>query len=119
MYASPAVRTGIGLGIAKSMARDGYNLVLGYHANKDAAQDVQQQLQKDYNVKVVIVAGDIATPATMQKLFDIIADQFDNHCTAFVHNAGLYVGITTEATELQPKHDAEFDQVWDYYQKVL
>ena len=110
--------TGIGLGTAQVMAREGYDLVLGYHANKDAAQEIKHQLEQEFKIKVLTVGGDIAAPATMQKLFDAISGHFNNQCSAFVHNAGLFVGVTTQATELQPGQDAEFEQTWDYYQKV-
>lgn len=110
--------TGIGLGIAKCMACDNYNLVLGYHADKQAADHTKEQLEKEYKIQVVVVGGDIAAAVTMQNIFKAVEETFDNECTAFVHNAGLAVGITTDCTKLQPAQDAEFDQTWDYYQKV-
>jgi len=106
------------LAIAQCMARDGYSLVLGFHANKQAAEQTKQCLEEAHGIKVVVVGGDIAVPATMQHLFSAVEEHFENECTAFVHNAGLYVGITTEKTDLQPTADADFDQTWDYYQKV-
>ena len=109
---------GIGLGIAKCLARDGYDLVLGYSSNKVAADSVQAELEKAYGGKVVVVGGDIAAAATMQAIFDAVQAHFDNNCTAFVHNAGLYVGLTTATTEHQPAADDDFGKVWDYYQKV-
>lgn len=100
------------------MAHDGYDLVLGFNSNKQAADKTKEQLEKDYNINVVVVGGDIAAPATMQELFKAVQEHFGNECTAFVHNAGLYLGITTEMSDHQPPADAEFDQTWDYYQKV-
>ncbi len=109
---------GIGLGIAKCMARDGYNLVLGYHTNQSAAQLAQETIEKEYGVKVVCCGGDIAIPETMEKLFAVIRTQFNNELTAFVHNAGLYLGVTVELTDLQPKLEDDFALIYDYYQKV-
>lgn len=109
---------GIGLGIAQCLARDNYNLVLGYNSNKQAAERTKQQLEKDYGIQVVIVGGDIAAPVTMQNIFKAVRELFNSECTTFVHNAGLYLGITTESSEIQPTSDAAFDQTWDYYQKV-
>lgn len=94
------------------------SLTTGYNANRQAAESTKQQLEKDYNIQVVIVGGDIAAPATMQNIFKAVEEHFDNECTTFVHNAGLFVGITTDSSEMQPTSDAEFDQTWDYYQKV-
>jgi NAD(P)-dependent dehydrogenase (short-subunit alcohol dehydrogenase family) len=109
---------GIGLGIAQCMARDGYNLVLGYHANHEAAQRTKDNLEKEYNIQVSCCSGDIALPETMEKLFEIVSNNFNNELTAFVHNAGLYVGVTTETTDIQPKVNDDFASVFDYYQKV-
>lgn len=94
-------------------------LTTGYNANKQAAESTKQQLEKDYGVQVVIVGGDIAAADTMQIMFNAVRDQFGNECTAFVHNAGLFLGVTTDPSEMQPNaRDADFDQKWDYYQKV-
>lgn len=109
---------GIGLGIAKRMAEAGYNLVLGYNSNKSAAEQTQKELEAAHKIKVAVIGGDIAAPATMQAIFDAVQSEFGNECTAFVHNAGLYIGHTTAVTEHQPDADDEFDKVWDYYQKV-
>ena len=108
---------GIGLAIANCMARNGFNLILGFHTNRQAAE-AKVQLETDHSVKVVVVSGDIAVPATMQQLFRAVQDNFGNQCTAFIHNAGLYIGITTNLNDAQPTDDADFDKTWDYYQKV-
>ena len=100
------------------MARDGYNLVLGYSSNTAAADKTKAELEKAHGIKVVTVGGDIAAPESMQAIFDAVQTHFSNECTAFVHNAGLYLGMTTAATEHQPSADGDFDKVWDYYQKV-
>lgn len=86
------------------------SLTTGYNANKEAAESTKQQLEQDYHIKVVIVGGDIAAEATMQKLFKAVQELFDNECTAFVHNVGLSLGITTGSSEMQPASDAGFEQ---------
>lgn len=90
----------------------------GYNANKEAAESTKQQLEQDYHIKVAIVGGDIAAETTMQNLFEAVQEHLDNNCTAFVHNAGLSLGITTGSSEVQPALDARFEETWDYYQKV-
>ena len=101
---------GIGLGIAKCMARDGYNLVLDYHANQAAAQLAQESIEKEFGVNVGCSGGDIALPETMEKLFEVVRIEFDNELTAFVHNA--------EKTDLQPAPGSDFELTYDYYRKV-
>jgi hypothetical protein len=50
-----------------------------------------------------------------------VQDHFDGRLTAFVHNAGLYVGITSTSADaparLNPDEPWD-DRVYDYYQKV-
>ena len=93
-------------------------MTTGYNANKKAAESAKQQLEQDYNIKVVVVGGDIAAEAAMQNIFKAVQEHFNNECTAFVHSAGLSLGITTDSSEMQPASDAGFEQTWDYYQKV-
>ena len=54
----------------------------------------------------------------MEKLFIVVQTEYNNELTAFVHNAGLYIGITTATTDLQPKLSDSFDAIFDYYQNV-
>ena len=110
---------GIGLGIAHSLARAGYDLVLGYNANEDAARAAAKELEEQHGRKVVCVGGDIAAKETMTKLFDAVREHFEGELQAFVHSAGLYVGVTTGASAEQPPPFGEdFEPVWDYYQRV-
>lgn len=102
---------GIGLAIARKLASDGFNLVLGYNSNHDTAQLAQKELEK-FNVKVVTVAGDIKQLETVNTLFRAVAENF-NQLTAFVHAAGYAITATLpreftleqyeEAQELYPK----------------
>lgn len=109
---------GIGLGIARSLARDGYNLVLGYNANHQAAEKTKKDLENEFHNRVFCVSGDISLAETMEKLFDVIRNEFNNEITAFIHNAGLFIGVTTDANESQPKFDDDIETIFEYYQKV-
>ena len=109
---------GLGKAIAECLAKDGYNLVLGYSSNRQAAEATRSELEKAHGITVIIIGGDIAAPATMEALFAAVQDNFGNECTAFVHNAGLYLGVTTAVTETQPTEEDTFEQKFDYYQKV-
>ena len=102
---------GIGLAISRTLAADGFNLILGYNSNHDAAQQAKKELES--NVKVVTVAGDIKQPETVDALFAAVKEHFDSQLTAFVHLAGYAItaklpGEFTfkqyqEAQELYPK----------------
>ena len=103
---------GIGLAIARKLASDGFNLVLGYHSNHDAALAVQTELEKS-NIQVITVAGDIKQAETVDALFNALAARFSSQLTAFVHVAGYAITATLpggftyeqyeEAQEVYPK----------------
>lgn len=103
---------GLGLAISHKLARDGFNLILGYNTNHNAALAAKNELEK-LNFKVVTVAGDIKQPKTSDVLFTTVEAHFDSYLTAFVHLAGYIISATLpggftfeqyeEAQELYPK----------------
>jgi NAD(P)-dependent dehydrogenase (short-subunit alcohol dehydrogenase family) len=103
---------GIGLGIARRLAGNGFHLILGYNSNHDAALEAKTELEK-FNVKVVTVAGDIKKLETVDALFKVVEESFDGKLTAFVCLAGYAIFATLpegftleqydEAQELYPK----------------
>ena len=45
-----------------------------------------------------LAQGDLANPAVVRQLFQAVSDNFDNRCTAFIHNAGLILGFSSKST---------------------
>ena len=45
-----------------------------------------------------LVQGDLANPAVVRQLFQVVSESFDNRCTAFIHNAGLILGFSSKST---------------------
>ncbi|MGM3307594.1 SDR family NAD(P)-dependent oxidoreductase [Anabaena sp. WFMT] len=103
---------GIGLAISRQLAREGFNLILGYSSNHHAADLAKKELEK-HNIKVVTVAGDIKKTETVDTFFRVVEEQFNSQLTAFVHLAGYLIGAKlpgeftfeqyNEAQELYPK----------------
>ena len=121
---------GIGWGISQQLAKNGYNLILGFNANEEAALTAKATLESTYEVKVEIVKGDVAQESTIERIFQSVEENFEGKLTAFVHNAGLYVGMTTSAESLEANlagnvkrqflgngSFTSFEQ-YDYYQNV-
>lgn len=93
--------------------------MLGFNANGEAATAAKQMLERDHGVRVECVAGDVAEPETMARLFARVHERFEGKLQAFVHNAGLYVGLTTPPSASTPNPmGGDFEAVWDYYQRV-
>ena len=89
---------GIGRGISERLAADGFDLLVNYCADVKSSEVTSQNLQDKYGCQIVCVAGDISRTKTRDKLFNEYDTNFkDTHdLAAVVHNAGQYVGITSE-----------------------
>ncbi|ACK67907.1 short-chain dehydrogenase/reductase SDR [Rippkaea orientalis PCC 8801] len=121
---------GIGLGISEQLAADGYNLIIGFNSNKAAAAKAKESLESKYKIKVYPIQGDVAEPATIDKLFECLEDKFEGKLTALIHNAGLHLGTTTDPTSEQSKLAANSQSQllgdgnltslaqYDYYQNI-
>ena len=98
---------GIGFGISEQLAQDGYNLILGFNANEEAAQEAKTRLESSYGIKVYTIKGDVASPSTIDQFFQCLEQNFAGKLTALVHNAGLWVDGTTEADSSEDKEAAQ------------
>lgn len=76
---------GIGAAIAHRLADDGYDLVVGYRGDAEAARETVDSLAA-LGVEVRAVAGDLLEPGTIEALFETAADL--GPVTGVVANAG-------------------------------
>jgi len=91
---------GIGRGISEALAVQGFDLLLGYGSNLEAASAAAEELQSKHGVKVAIIGGDVAEAATIAKYFEVLDDKFGGQTLqAVVHNAGQYLGKTAANCE--------------------
>lgn len=89
---------GIGLGCAIKFAENGFDLLLAYNSNDNIAEINKENLEKKYNIKVLLSKGDLADENNINNIFKTIDNEYGNKTKInfIVHNAGLYLGITTE-----------------------
>jgi len=99
---------GIGSGISESLAEAGYDLLLTYNTNGDAAAKFSESIREKYRDschRVECVGGDISLPSTRDEIFSCLdamtsdADGDDGCLAVMVHNAGQYVGITSDNSD--------------------
>lgn len=87
---------GIGSGIAEALMEAGYDLLLTYNSDEASATEFSKSLlSTGCSNKVKCVGGDISLPSTRDKVFEKL-DSMDGKLTVMVHNAGQYVGITSD-----------------------
>ncbi|EJK46192.1 hypothetical protein THAOC_35151 [Thalassiosira oceanica] len=93
---------GIGSGIATVLSEEGYDLLLTYNSDKEAADEFVSSLSsKDEDLRAECVAGDISLCETRDEIFAVVdAMRSDGgRLEVVVHNAGQYVGITSSNSQ--------------------
>lgn len=106
---------GIGRGITEALADSGrYNgFLLTYNTNKQAAEEFAAELKErhgDNSLRIELVGGDISLERTRNNVFKCLDKDFpDCELCCLVHNAGQYVGITSDnASNLQKNQGLVF-----------
>jgi len=95
---------GIGRGISRALAEAGFDLLITYNSDVEAAEEAASALRTAHGCTVECVGGDISLTATRDEVFARYDATFKatHELGAVVHNAGQYVGITsTNADGLQ------------------
>ncbi|KAG7336927.1 dehydrogenase [Nitzschia inconspicua] len=99
---------GIGFGIASVLAGQGYDLILTYNTNVDAAETSKSRLLDSHpTCHIECVGGDMTLVSTRDKIFacldtkfkDNIGDASSSPLQVLVHNAGQYIGITSQNSD--------------------
>lgn len=97
---------GIGRAIAERLAREGADVVVHYHRNKDGAQATARAIGEGAGAgRAVLATGDLAVEEDVRALFDTAATEFGRVDTV-VNNAGVVTGGPIEAMTAD-----EFDRV--------
>jgi 3-oxoacyl-[acyl-carrier protein] reductase len=79
---------GIGAAIARALAGDGWAVGVNYRVDRDAAQGVVEEIEREGG-RAVALAADVADPAAPDELFDALESHFDTRVLALVNNAGI------------------------------
>lgn len=80
--------SGIGLGIAKALARCGTNLVVNGFGAADEIERLRGQLSREDGVKVVFSPADMSEPASIEGMMKLARDEFGG-VDILVNNAGV------------------------------
>ena len=88
---------GIGRGISEALAAKGFDLLVTYNTDAKAAETAAAELKAAHGCTVECVGGDISRDTTRDAIFAHYDTAFKSHeLGAVIHNAGQYVGITSD-----------------------
>ena len=75
---------GIGIEVARALAKEEYNLILHYHSNKKLAVELKKELEDMTDKKIMIVQADILKENQIADMVNSISRYF-NHVSALVN----------------------------------
>src|SRR5262245_50179559 len=80
--------SGIGLAIARAMAKEGANAVINGFGDKDAIEKERSGIEKDFGVKSLYSAADMTKPAEIADMIKTAEKTFGS-VDVLVNNAGI------------------------------
>ena len=95
---------GIGLAISKRLARDGYDLVVSYRGDEEAAAAAKNDLDQ-FGRQIKVIAADVSTADGAGSLIETAMQRF-GHIDVLVNNAGI-----TRDTLLMRMNEDDWDAV--------
>ncbi len=97
---------GIGKAIVYEFAKEGVNIAFTYNSNKDAAEEIANDLEKTYGIKARYYPFNVLEPETYKDLYKEIDKDFDR-VDFFISNAMIYgravVGGYGKFMKLKPR----------------
>lgn len=79
---------GIGAAIARSLAAEGWPVGVNYRSGRERAEAVVAEIEAAGG-RAVAVPGDVADPATPDRLFEALESAFEQPVLVLVNNAGI------------------------------
>ena len=81
---------GIGEAISREFAKKGYNLIINYVNSNEKTQNLKQELEKEYNIKVLPIQADISNEIAIKNMVDTAIKEFGK-IDVLVNNAGIVI----------------------------
>lgn len=81
---------GIGEAISREFAKKGYDLIINYVNSNEKAQNLKQELEKEYNIKVLPIQTDISNEISIKNMVDTAINEFGK-IDVLVNNAGIVI----------------------------
>lgn len=98
---------GLGKAIAKEFASSNYDVIINYNKSENEALELKAELEREYNVKVLIVKCDISNEEEVKNMIEQVKEKFGK-LDCLVNNASICMD-----NELSEKSVNEFKKVID------
>ena len=81
---------GIGEAISREFAKKGYDIIINYVNSSEKAQNLKQELEKEYNIKVLPIQADISNEIAIKNMVNTAINEFGK-IDVLVNNAGIVI----------------------------
>lgn len=81
---------GIGKAIVTDFAKKDYDVVINYKKEEKEAQNLKEELEKEYGIKALIVQADVSNEIEVLNMVKIILEEFGK-IDVLVNNAGIVI----------------------------
>ena len=98
---------GIGLGIARSLAAEGYSLAVNGVREESVVADVLNSLRSDESTEVLYCRGDVSQAKDRERMVEEIRSRF-GRLNVLINNAGI---TSPGRDDILNAHEANFDRV--------
>lgn len=101
---------GLGVPMAKELAREGYNVVITYNTQAEQADAaaVKSELEKEFGVQVAVCKLSVEDVESAKTLIDFAVQTFGEKMNVVINNAGVFAHV--DLVDMDP---ANFDKVID------
>ncbi len=86
---------GIGASTAKYFAEKGFNVVINYMSNKEAADNLSREINEKYPVDTLVIKCDVSNESEVINMLQLTKERF-GRIDVLVNNAGIAIDTTLE-----------------------
>ena len=91
---------GIGAATAREFAKHGFNVVINYVSNQDAANDLKAELETNYHIKALVIKCDVSQEDEVKDMLKVIKKELGD-IDVLINNAGIAIDSTLEDKKVE------------------